>query len=399
MTEPATRKPFEGVTILDFTRVLAGPYCTALLADQGARVIKVEPPGGDDQRAMGAFRDGLSLSFEMINRNKRSLRLDLRNPEGRAIAGALAERADVVIENFRPGVADRLGIGPAALTGANPRLIYCSISGFGQDGPMAAMPAYDVVIQALSGMMSITGMPEGPPMLVGESIADITAGLYAAQAISAALYRREASGTGAVLDVAMFDTLFSLLPTALAMWQRQGETPPRSGNRHPLSAPFGLFQAADAPVIIAVANPALFAALAEAIGRGDLCNDPRFATDRLRRANADALQAEIERWTRRLSADAVVERLAAAGVPVSRVRDVAHAATSDHAQARGLLHAVSHPALGPLRLPEQPVRFAGAPRGAPRRAPDLGADGGAILSEMLDLPEAEIARLRERNII
>lgn len=398
MTE-TTAKPLDGITILDFTRVLAGPYCTAMLADQGASVIKVEAPQGDDQRAMGAFRDGRSLSFELINRNKRSLRLDMRAPEGRAIAAGLAARADVVIENFRPGVAERLGIGAAALRAAHPRLIYCSISGFGQSGPMAQMPSYDVIAQALSGLMSITGAPEGDPVLVGDSVGDILAGIYAAQAISAALFRRERTGAGATIDVAMFDALFSLLPTALAIWQRDGTPPRRAGADHPLSAPFGAYRAADGRVMIAVGNTSLFGTLCAAMGRADMAGDPRFSSDQSRKANADALRAQIEAWTGALPAAEVVRILSAAGVPVSPVWAVDEAAESAQVAARGLLHAVDHPERGRLMLPEQPVHFVGSPRGAPRPAPDLGADGAAILRDVLGLPQDEIARLRAADII
>lgn len=399
MPEDRMKKPLSGVTILDFTRVLAGPYCTAMLADQGAEVIKIEAPGGDDQRAMGAFRDDHSLSFEMINRNKASLRLDLRNPEGVALAQGLARKADVIIENFRPGVAKRLGIGAEKLCADTPGLIYCSISGFGQSGPMSDLPSYDIIAQAYSGMMSITGTADGPPTLVGESIGDILAGIYAAQAISAALYRRSQSGEGCVIDVAMFDALFSLLPTALAMWQREGQRPGRSGNQHPLTAPFGSFQAADGPVMIAVANAPLFAALARAMGRPGLPDDPRFASDQLRTRNADALRAEIEGWAASHSVQEVVRLLGEAGVPASPIWAVDEAATSDQTRARGLLDSVPHPVFGSLQLPEQPVHFQGIPRGGQRPAPALGADGPAILRRHLDLDDAEIARLGDAGII
>ena len=398
MTE-TTAKPLDGITILDFTRVLAGPYCTAMLADQGATVIKVEAPQGDDQRAMGAFRDGRSLSFELINRNKRSLRLDLHAPEGRAIAAGLAARADVVIENFRPGVADRLGIGAAALRAAHPQLIHCSISGFGQSGPMAQMPSYDVIAQALSGLMSITGAPEGDSVLVGDSVGDILAGIYAAQAICAALFQRERTGAGATIDVAMFDALFSLLPTALAIWQRDGTPPARAGANHPLSAPFGAYRTADGRVMIAVGNTSLFGTLCAAMGRVDLTEDPRFSSDQSRKANADALREQIEAWSCALPAAEVVRILGAAGVPVSPVWTVDQAAESAQVAARGLLHAVDHPERGRLMLPEQPVHFAGSPRGTPCPAPDLGADGPAILHDILGLPQDEITHLRAADII
>ncbi len=384
--------PLSGILVLDFTRVVAGPFATAMLADQGAEVIKVEPPGGDDQRHMGAFRGGESLNFQLLNRNKRSLRLDLRNEAGRRIARALALKADVVIENFRPGVASRLGIGPE-LRAEHPRLIHCAISGFGQTGPMRDAPAYDVIVQALTGMMSVTGEAEGPPVLVGDSIGDTLAGIHAAQAIAAALFARERTGQGAALDVAMFDCLFSVLPTALAGWQATGARPGRHGADHPLSAPFGAYRARDGRVMIAVANSALFARLAETIGRPDLAADPCFASDAGRKQNAAVLRMEIEGWTGTRDVAEVVATLTDAGLPAAPIRSVDEAATSPQALARDLLPEVDHPKLGPLRLPRAPVRFDGTTPPLPRPAPDPGADGAEILSRHLGLSPAEIAAI------
>lgn len=384
--------PLSGILVLDFTRVVAGPFATAMLADQGAEVIKVEPPGGDDQRHMGAFRGGESLNFQLLNRNKRSLRLDLREDKGRRIARALALKADVVIENFRPGVATRLGIGPELRAG-NPRLIHCAISGFGQTGPMRDAPAYDVIVQALTGMMSVTGEPDGPPVLVGDSIGDTLAGIHAAQAIAAALFARERSGHGATLDVAMFDCLFSVLPTALAGWQATGARPGRHGADHPLSAPFGAYRARDGRVMIAVANTALFARLADTIGRPDLATDPRFASDAGRKQNAAALRVEIEGWTGTRDVAEVVATLTDAGLPAAPIRSVDEAADSPQALARDLLPQVDHPKLGPLRLPRAPVRFDGTTPPLPRPAPDPGADGAGTLSRHLGLSPTEIAEI------
>lgn len=395
----SARAPLDGVVVLDFSRVLAGPFCSALLADLGADVIKVEPPQGDDQRWMGAFRDGISVSFELINRSKRSIRLDLKTEEGRKIALALAGRADVVIENFRPGVAERLGIGYEALKARRPDIVYCSISGFGQAGPMAQFPSYDVVAQALSGMMSITGMPDGEPVLVGDSIGDTVSGLYCALGIALALFRRASTGGGAHIDIAMFDALFSLLPTALASWQVTGEAPGRAGNQHPLSAPFGAFAARDGLFMLAIANKALFSRFAGLIGRPELAADPRFDSDPARRNNRAALREIIEEWARDRSAAAVVALLGEAGIPASTIWNVAEAAASDHAASRKLMSEVEHPRLGRLRLPEQPLHFAGLGRGAVRRAPDLGADGADILGRLLGMGPDEVRRLVESGAI
>lgn len=395
----SSNKPFAGVTVLDFSRVLAGPFCTAMLADLGAEIIKIEPPIGDDQRAMGAFKNGISVSFELINRNKRSVRLDLKSEEGLAIARELAARADVVVENFRPGVTRKLGIDYAALRTIREDLIYCSISGFGQEGPLAHAPSYDVIAQALSGLMSITGAPDGEPMLVGDSVGDTVSGLFAAFAIASALYRRATTGEGAHVDVAMFDSLFALLPTALAQLQVSTEVPGRHGNQHPLSAPFGAYAAADGNIIIAIANNALFGRFAATIGKPDLPNDPRFASDQLRRINREALRGEIEAWSGKLAGAEAVAILSGAGIPASVIANVAEAAGSPHAEHRGLLTAVPHDVIGEVRLPEQPVQFAGLPRGDVRVAPKLGEHGAEILRELLGKDDREIARLQSAGVI
>lgn len=396
---PIPEKPFSGVRILDFSRVLAGPYCTALFADLGAEVVKIEPPSGDDQRAMGAFKNDVSVNFELVNRGKRSLRLDLKRPGALPLIRDLVVRSDVVVENFRPGIADKLGIGYDALNAIKPDLIYCSISGFGQNGPLSLHPSYDVVAQAASGLMSITGHADSAPVLVGDSIGDTVSGLFAAWGISSALFRRARSGEGARLDVAMFDSLFSLLPTALAQFQVTGKSPERSGAQHPLSAPFGAYKAADRPFIIAIANNALFEKFAGLIGSPDLARDPRFANDRLRRQNEVALRAMIETWAASMTAREAVTCLLNAGIPSSEIWTVAEAAESDHAVHRGLLTTVDNPRLGAVRLPEQPVHFDGLPRGDIRSAPGLAADSHTILAEILGLSDSEISALAADGII
>jgi CoA:oxalate CoA-transferase len=387
------------VRVLDFTRVVAGPYCTAMMADLGAYIMKIEPPTGDDQRHMGAMVDGGSANFEFINRNKHSLKLDLKNPEALEIARALAAKADVVVENFRPGVAARLGIDYAALKALNPKLIYCSISGFGQEGPMAKRPSYDVIAQAMSGFMSVTGEEAGPPVFAGDSIGDTVSGLFAAWAVSSALFQRERTGEGQHVDIAMFDSLLSLLPTAITQYQVSGTAPKRTGARHPLSAPFGAFQAADGHLIIAVANQVLFSRLCAVMGKAELEEDPRFLSDALRCANEAALRAEIESWAGALSVEEAVELLGASGVPASPVWDVEQAVNNEHVETRQLFTQVDHPALGSFRLPEQPVQFGTSPRGKQRPAPRLGADGPAMLRDVLGWSDEAITDLTSRNII
>jgi CoA:oxalate CoA-transferase len=368
-------KPLDGLRVLDFTRVLSGPYCTALLADLGADVLKIEPPQGDDYRHIGPFhRDGSSALFETVNRGKRSVVLDLSLDEHRDFALSLAAGADVVVENFRPGVPDKLGIGFAAVKNRNDRVIYASISGFGQDGPNARRPAYDIVLQALSGIMSVTGEPDRAPTLIGESIADVVTGLFGSWAILAALYDRERTGRGRHVDISMFESMIALQPLVVARYLSTGKVPQRIGNRHPLSAPFGAFRAADRPFVLAVLNPKLFETLARLIERPDLIGDVRFATDPKRLEHEAELRSAIEQWSMKMTAVEAVAALVAAGVPAAEVSDIAGALDSDQAQARPALQTVIHRQLGELRVPEQPARFSDASRGGLAAAPSLGAD-------------------------
>ncbi|SEP03435.1 Crotonobetainyl-CoA:carnitine CoA-transferase CaiB [Salinihabitans flavidus] len=383
----------EGIRIVDFSRVLAGPYCSALLGDLGAEVIKVEPPQGDDQRQMGVIREGESVNFALLNRGKKSVCLDLKTPEGLDAARRLAATADAVIENFRPGVAARLGISYDDLRQVKPDLIYCSISGFGQEGPLSKRPSYDVIAQAMSGMMSITGAVDGPPMLVGDAIADVSAGMFAAFGIAIALFHRERSGEGQYLDVAMLDSLLTMMPTALARYQGLGEAPGRSGNRHPLTEPFGAYTAKDGQFIVAAANNSLFARLCGAIGRPEWVTDPRFASVQSRTANRAVLAAGLEGWAAERTVEEVVEALLAAKVPSSPIWDLAVAAESAHCGARGVFRPLAHDVFGGLRAPEQPVHFAGWPRGIPTRAPARGADTEAVLGNLPRMDPDRIARL------
>jgi CoA:oxalate CoA-transferase len=374
------QKPLHGLRVLDFTRVLSGPYCTALLADLGADVLKIEPPQGDDYRHIGPFhKDGSSALFETVNRGKRSILLDLGQPRDRELALSLAANADVVVENFRPGVADKLGIGFAEAKKRNKQIIYASISGFGQEGPNARRPAYDIVVQALSGIMSVTGEPDGSPTLIGESIADVVTGLFGSWAILAALYDRDRTGEGSHVDVSMFESMIAIQPLVVARYLSTGEAPRRVGNRHPLSAPFGAFRASDKLFVLAVLNPKLFEALATVIGRPDLLNDARYATDSKRLENEAELRAAIESWSRTMTATEAVAALVSGGVPAAEVGDIASALGSDQSRTRPPVQTVVHAELGAMQVPEQPARFSGATRGGLASAPALGADTAEAL--------------------
>lgn len=391
--------PLAGLRVFDMTRVLAGPFATALLADLGAEVIKLEPPGGDTYRHIGPFKEGESALFLLVNRGKRSLALDLAAPDGRAVALSVASACDVVVENFRPGVAERLGLGPGDVRARRPDIVYARISGFGQDGPWRDRPAYDLVVQALSGLMAATGEEDGPPLRAGESIADLAAGLYAAWAILAALVRRMRTGEGAVIDVAMFDALFSLLPTSHALHFFAHEVPRRTGNRHPLSTPFGGFRAADGHLVIAVLTEEQFARLAEAIGRPELTSDPRFASDAARTRNEPALRAIIEGWTAGRPVAEAVACLTQAGVPAAPILDIAAASASEQTRARGLIRRLPHARLGDYPAVTQPVRFDGRAPAVASGAPAFGAASKDVLTRLAGLDEAAIAGLRAAGIL
>jgi crotonobetainyl-CoA:carnitine CoA-transferase CaiB-like acyl-CoA transferase len=374
--------PLAGVRVLDFSRMLAGPFCTALLADAGADVIKVEGLEGDDSRHFSPRAGGESCYFMMINRGKRSVSLDLKSASGRATAHALAARSDIVVENFRPGVAARLGIDFATLSAINPKLVYASISGFGQDGPLAHRPAYDIIAQAMSGIMSVNGPAGSAPNRVGESIGDIAAGLQATWAILAALHGRDRDGKGQHLDVAMVDSVFSLMVTSLSQYLFTGVVPGRIGNGHPMSAPLDSFAASDGHMIIAVANDGLFARLAAAMGMAEVAADPRFATDPARKANEAALRTIIEGWTLRHTVEAAVATLEAAGIPASPILSIDQVVSGVHATARGLVHTVDHKTAGPVPVVPQPVRFLGSGTLQARPAPLLGEHTEEVLAEL-----------------
>ncbi|SOY63835.1 putative formyl-CoA transferase, NAD(P)-binding; caiB/baiF CoA-transferase family [Cupriavidus taiwanensis] len=372
--------PLAGIRVIDFSRVLAGPYCTALLGDLGAEVIKIEPPGGDDYRAVGPFVDGRSGLFAAMNRNKQSIVIDLKTAAGLELARALCVRADVVVENFRPGVADKLGIGYAALRALNPALVYASVSGFGQTGPESHRPAYDIILQALCGLMDATGAPDGAPTMLGEAVSDAVSGLFASWGVLAALLAREKNGRGTHVDVSMFDATLSLSATLVARYAATGRAPQRVGNRHPSSAPFGVYRAADGFYVVAVLNNKLFHALAETIGCPEMAHDPRFADDASRCRFEPALRAGLEAWSSGLSVAEVNRLLGAAGIPVAPIRNVRQALESEQAVHRRLLTEVAGPDGSAVRLPSQPVKFSGYGPNRVTPAPELGQHTEAILA-------------------
>jgi CoA:oxalate CoA-transferase len=376
--------PLSGITIIDLSRILAGPYCTLLMAELGARVIKIEAPGGgDDARHYGPFKGGKSTYFASVNRGKQSIALDLKTESDRALFERLLDKADALVENFRPGTMERLGYGWEVLHPRYPRLVYAAASGFGHTGPYSHHPSYDMVVQGLGGIMSITGIPGGPLVRVGTSVGDLAGGLYTAVALNAALFHRERTGEATKIDVALFDCQLALLENAVMRYTATGEIPGPMGARHPSITPFEAFPTRDGHVIIAAGNDGLFVKLAEALGRPDLAQNPLFTTNPLRNRHQEALRAEIEAVLKGGTTEHWIAVLEKAGIPCGPVNNVAQAIAHPQAAARNMLIEVDDPATGPLTLVGNPMKFS-AFADPPSRdpAPDLDADRAQILREL-----------------
>ena len=365
--------PLEGVRVLDLSRVLAGPYATMVLADLGADVVKVEhPERGDDTRHWGPpFAGGESAYFLSVNRNKRSIAVDLKDPEDLERVKRLAAEADVLIENMRRGALERLGLGYETLREANPDLIYCSVTGFGP-GKDRDRPGYDFLIQARAGVMGITGFPDGEPTKVGVAIADIVCGLYAATAILAALRRRETTGEGARIEVPLFEATLGWLANRGQEYLVSGEDKGRMGNAHPTIVPYQTFDASDRPLAVAVGNDAQFRRLCEAVGRAELADDERYATNPERVANREELVGILQGEFSRLPADEWVERIRAAGVPAGPVNTLADVFSDEHVASSGILQTVEHPTAGVLKMLASPVLVDGKRPPVRRPPPTLG---------------------------
>ena len=394
-------RPLDGTLVLDFSRVLSGPYCTMQLADLGARVIKIEQPGrGDDTRAWGPpFLAEESTYFLSINRNKESLAIDLKDARARAVVDRLLARADVVVENFRPGTMKRLGFGCETVAAAHPRIIYCSISGFGQTGPRSAEPGYDAVMQAEGGLMSITGAADGPPFRLGVAIADIATGLFAAQGILAALIARRETGRGQRVDVGMLDSVAALLTYQAGIVFATGESPGRMGNQHPSISPYDTFTTSDGDFVLAVGNDEQFRRMMAMLGQPAVADDPQYATNRARVTNYTPLRAILQRAFRSWRRDDLVRALTAAGVPCGSVRSVAETLADPQLAARGMIVPMDHTTAGDIRVLGNPIKLSETPADVHSPPPALGEHTERILKADAGLSDGEIAVLVSAGVV
>jgi crotonobetainyl-CoA:carnitine CoA-transferase CaiB-like acyl-CoA transferase len=389
----------DGIRVLDQTQVMAGPFCSMLLADLGADVVKIEPPEGEATRRQGLpLGPGVSSAFVAVNRNKRSLTLDLKRPESRAVMHRLAASADVLVENYRPGVAARLGLDWESLRAINPRLVHCSVSGFGQTGPYAPRGGYDLIAQGMSGVMSVTGTEGGPPVKVGIPITDLGAGLFAVFGILCALRARRVTGRGQQVDTSLFEA-----GIALGVWESTeywltGRTPQPLGTAHRMNAPYQALAASDGHFTIGAANDKLWPLFAAVLGRDELVDDPRFRTTPDRVANRAALQEEIERVTVTRPRAWWLGRCEEAGIPAGPIYSVPEALADPHVQARGMVQEMAHPVAGPVKVLGNPVKMSASPPTYRTAAPQLGEHTEAILTEVGYSP-GEIAALRAQGVV
>ncbi len=383
------------IRVLDLTRILAGPFCTQVLADHGADVWKIERPAkGDDTRAFGPpFIEGQSTYFMSVNRGKRSVAVDLKHPEGLAVVRELAAKADVVVENFRPGTAQKLGLGAQELRQGNPRLIYCSMSGFGHSGPWAERPGYDLAMQGLSGLQSLTGQQSGPPTKAGLSIADLTTGLYAAQGILLALFNRERTGQGEVIDIAMLDSMLTLLTYQAGIYFADGSIPRRRGNQHPTIVPYETFETADGYFNLAVGNDRIWRIFCDAIAMKELADDPRYVSNPQRVANHGSL---FETLSAKFAGETTaywLKLLGDAAVPCGPIQDVGAALENEQSRARAMVVPLQHPVAGTVNVVGSAARLQQAPAQYGRPPPLLGEHTEEVLCEVLGYDRDRIHRL------
>jgi succinate---hydroxymethylglutarate CoA-transferase len=390
-----------GVRVLDLTRILAGPLCTMMLGDMGADVIKVEPPGaGDDTRNWGPpFAEGESAYYLGVNRNKRSMTLNMAMKSGQEVLAGLIKKSDVLVENFKVGTLEKWGFGNDWLQANAPRLVRCSITGYGSVGPKAGLPGYDFILQAESGLMSITGEPEGTPMKYGVAIVDICTGMLACNSVLAALNARHTTGRGQHVEVSLFDSGLAMLANVASNHLISGKNAGRFGNGHPNIVPYTAYPTRDDMIAVAVGNDGQFAKFAEVLGHAEWATDPRFSKNPDRIGSRQALDALISAELKREGAEQWIEKLMAAGIPCGRINSVAQALAAPHAIARGMVTEVEHPTAGSVKMLGIPFRFSDTPASIRRAPPLLGQHTEAVLREELGFSDARIAELRKEKVI
>lgn len=390
----------QGMKVLDLTRVLAGPYASMVLADLGAEVLKVElPTKGDESRGFGPFQNGESAYFTSVNRGKKSVTVDLRTAAGCDLAKRLTRECDVLLENFRPGSMARFGLDYESLRQENPRLVYASISGFGQTGPYAQRPAYDVIIQAMGGISSITGEPGGAPVRVGSSVADLSSALFGVIGILAAWGRAKETGQGQQVDISMLDCQVALLENAVARYYVNGEVPQPLGSRHPTITPFQYFAATDGYIVIAAGNDGLWRKLCQALALDDLADDERFADNAARTQNHGEMEPLLAAAFTERSVEAWCEVLGAAGIPCGPIHDVGQVCNDAQVAARQMIIELEHPVAGRQKMPNTPLKFSQTPIALEEPAPLLGQHTEQVLGEWLGLSAEELAALRAEGTI
>ncbi|MCE2400084.1 CoA transferase [Candidatus Poribacteria bacterium] len=392
--------PLDGIKVLDLTRVLAGPYTTMILSDLGAEVIKIEQPGiGDESRNFGPFKNGFSLYFMSVNRGKRSVTLNLKTERGKTIFKQLVKQSDILVENFRPGTMKKFGLDYEALAAEHPSLIYAACSGFGQTGPFAQQGAYDMIIQGMGGIISITGEPDGPPVRVGTSISDITAALFTTIGILSALHHRNNTGKGQLVDVAMLDSLVAVLENAIVRYFATDEIPKPLGSRHPAITPFEAFESADGHVIIAIGNDVLWAKFCEHVDRKNLISDPRFSSNAERTANHSELFPILSEIMRQRTTDEWIDALEKIGVPCGPINTIDKVVSHPQVQAREMITQVVHQVTGAVEVPGVPIKLSDTPGDVDAPAPGLGEHTDEILTDMLKMSSDEMEQLRQEGII
>ena len=395
-------RPLEGITILDLTWILAGPFASMVLCDLGADVIKVErPPWGDISRTTGPYQNGWSGYFFSVNRGKRSISIDLRTEEGKALFHRLAEKVDVVMENFTPGTMDRLGIGYEALAARNPRLIFASTSGFGQTGPYSARPALDIVVQGMGGIMSMTGEPGGPPIRPGVSYGDVSGGLFTAIGILAALHDREKTGKGQAVDISLLDCQVTVLENAIMRYQVTGKAPEPIGTRHPSATPFQAFPTSDGYVVVALGFGEVnqWQLLCGILGLPDLIDDHRFDTGPRRTERHAELEPILEAAFRTRTTRDWLEDLEAAEIPCGPINTIPQMLADPQVKAREMIREVTHPLAGTIGIANTPLRMSRSESGIKGPPPDFGGDTSDVLAELLGLTGDEVAALESRGIV